>query len=60
MLRRPIGDIGENESCNLLLFRAEEFFTFTKDPINGLRRAGIQAKSTGFHAPRGIEFIGRG
>ena len=33
---------------NLSLFRAEEFFALTEDPINGLGRAGIQAESTGF------------
>ena len=32
---------------DLSLFRAEEFFAFTEDPINGLGRASIQAESTG-------------
>ena len=48
MLGRLFGDIGENGLFDSLLFRAEEFFAFTEDPINGLRRTGIQAETTGF------------
>lgn len=46
MSGRPIGDIGENELSDLFLFRAEEFFSFTENPINGLSWARIQAEPT--------------